>query len=117
MPFHRDGKLKIIGIGYSSRHALLPEVPTFAEVGLPDGGLVAFIGLLAPAATPREVVLRLRDALAETLADPAVKARVENTGTLLAEPALQTPEGFAELIRREATLSREAARLAGITPQ
>ncbi len=117
LPFHRDGKLRIIGIGYHQRHTLLPDVPTLAEVGLPDGGLVAFIGLLAPAATPRDVVMRLRDAFAETLADPAVKARVENTGTLLADPALQTPEGFADLIRREAVLSREAARLAGITPQ
>ncbi len=116
LPFHREGKLRIIGIGYHRRHTLLPDVPTFAEVGLPDGGLVAFIGLLAPAATPRDVVLKLQAAFAATLAEPEVRARVENTGTLLADPALQTPEGFAGLIQREAVLSREAARLAGITP-
>jgi tripartite-type tricarboxylate transporter receptor subunit TctC len=116
LPFHREGKLRIIGIGYPSRHTLLPEVPTFAEVGLPDGGLVAFIGLLAPAGTPQPVIQRLRNAFAETLAEPAVRERVEATGTLLADPTLQTPEGFADLIRHEATLSREAAKLAGLVP-
>jgi tripartite-type tricarboxylate transporter receptor subunit TctC len=117
LPLHRDGQVRIIGIGLPQRSPLLPEVPTFAEVGLPDGGLVAFIGLLAPAATPPDVVARLGDAFAGALAEPALQSRIEGMGSVVAGDADVTPEGFAALLRRELALSRQAAQLAGIKPE
>ncbi len=114
LPQHRDGQLRIIGIGLPQRLALLPEVPTFAEVGLNDGGLVAFIGLLAPANTPADVVARLRDAYAGALAEPALKQQVEAMGSVVAEGDLATPAGFAALLRRETELSRQAVQMAGL---
>ncbi|MDB5372537.1 MAG: tripartite tricarboxylate transporter substrate binding protein [Belnapia sp.] len=117
LPQHRDGALRILGIGLAQRAALLPEIPTFAEVGLEDGGLVSFIGLLVPAATPEETRGRLQQAFAGALGDPALQARVEAIGNLLATPEERTPEGFAALIRREAALSRRAIALAGLKPE
>ncbi|MDN3563277.1 Bug family tripartite tricarboxylate transporter substrate binding protein [Paeniroseomonas aquatica] len=117
LPQHRDGALRILGIGLGQRAPLLPEVPTFAEVGLQDGGLVSFIGLLVPAATPEEPRRRLQQAFAGALADPALQARVEAIGNLLATPAERTPEGFAALIERERLLSRRAIDLAGLKPE
>ena len=116
LPLHRDGQVRIIGIAMPQRSPLLPEVPTLAEVGLPDGGLVAFIGLLGPAGMPAEVLGRLRDAFAAALADPGVRERAEAMGSVVAAGADVTPEGFAALLQRETALSRQAARAAGLAP-
>ena len=117
LPQHRDGALRILGIGLGQRAPLLPEVPTFGEVGLQDGGLVSFIGLLVPAATPEEPRQRLQEALAGALGEPALRERVEAIGNLLATPEERTPAGFAALIVRERELSRRAIALAGLKPE
>ncbi len=83
-------------------------------MGLPDGGLVAFIGLLAPAGTPAEIVAVLRDAFAAALGEPAVRERVEAMGSAVATGEDTTPAGFAALLRRETELSRRAAEVAGL---
>ncbi len=114
LPLHRDGQVRIIGIAMPERSPLLPQVPTLAEVGLPDGGLVAFIGLLAPAGTPAEIVAVLRDAFAAALGEPAVRERVEAMGSAVATGEDTTPAGFAALLRRETELSRRAAEVAGL---
>ena len=116
LPLHRDGQVRIIGIAMPQRSPLLPEVPTLAEVGLPDGGLAAFIGLLGPAGLPAEVVARLRGAFAAALADPGVRERAEAMGSVVTAGADVTPEGFAALLQRETALSRRAARAAGLAP-
>jgi tripartite-type tricarboxylate transporter receptor subunit TctC len=114
LPLHRDEKVRIIGIAMPQRSPLLPDVPTLAEVGLPDGGLVAFIGLLAPAGTPREAIMKIRDALAAALADPPTRERIEGLGSVVATGEDVTPEGFARLMERERELSRRAAQAAGL---
>lgn len=114
LPLHRDGQLRIIGIALPERSPLLPDVPTLAEVGVPDGGLVSFIGILVPAGTPERVVGTLREAVAAALADPALRARVEETGSIVADAEAATPAGFAALLRRETELSRRAAAAAGM---
>ena len=70
-----------------------------------------------PAATPEEPRARLQQAFAGALADPALQARVEAIGNLLATPEERTPEGFAALIARERTQSRRAIDLAGLKPE
>ena len=114
LPLHRDGQLRIIAAGLATPLKVLPEVPSLAEVGVPDGGLVSFIGILVPAGTSERAVATLRDAFAAALVDPALRARVEETGSLMADDAATTPAGFAALLRREAELSRRAAAAAGM---
>lgn len=114
LPLHREGRLRIIGIALPERSPLLPEVPTFAELGVPDGGLVSFIGILVPAGTPDPNIRTLRDAVAGALAQPALRARVEETGSMVADAEAATPAGFAALLRRETELSRRAAAAAGM---
>ena len=117
LPQQRDGALRILGIGLGQRAPLLPDIPTFAEVGVEAGGLVSFIGLLVPAATPPDAIARLQQAFAGALAEPALRARADAIGNLVAGPDDCTPEGFAALIRREAALSRRAVQLAGLKPE
>ncbi|WP_084112926.1 Bug family tripartite tricarboxylate transporter substrate binding protein [Belnapia moabensis] len=114
LPLHRDGQLRIIGIGLPERSPLLPEVPSLAELGVPDGGLVSFIGILVPSGTLEGVIDTLRDAVAAALADPALRTRVEETGSLVAEADTASPAGFGALLRRETELSRRAAASAGM---
>jgi len=117
LPQHRDGALRIIGIGLPARIPALPDAASFAEVGVPGGGMTSFIGLLVPAATPEEPRRRLQEAFAASLADPGVVARAEAIGNLVATPVERTPAGFAELLGRERDLAREAVRLAGLKPE
>lgn len=114
LPLHRDGQLPIIAAALPQPMPLLPEIPTLAEAGVPEGGLVSFIGILVPAGTPARIVSTLQEAFAAGLAEPALRARVEETGSLMAGAEATTPTGFAALIRREAELSRRAAAAAGM---
>lgn len=117
LPMHRAGQLKIIGLGLPQRIPSLPDVQSFAEVGVEGGGLVAFVALFAPAGTPAEAISRMREALAGALADAALRERVEGLGNLVATPEQTTPEGLAALLEQERTLSRRAVQLAGLQPQ
>jgi len=117
LPQHRDGALRILGIGLPARIPALPEAASFAEVGVPGGGMTSFIGLLVPAATPEEPRRRLQAAFAAALADPGVIARAEAIGNLVATSVERTPAGFTELLARERELAREAVRLAGLKPE
>ncbi|MCO6415610.1 tripartite tricarboxylate transporter substrate binding protein [Siccirubricoccus sp. KC 17139] len=117
LPQHRDGALKMIGIGLPERLASLPEVASFAEVGLENGGLTSFIGLLAPAGTPAGPIAKIQAAFSAALADPALRQRIEAIGNLIAKPEEQTPEGFNRVIESERILSRRAVQLAGLKPE
>jgi len=114
LPLHRDGQLRIIAAALPRPLPLLPEVPVLAEVGVPDGGLVSFIGILVPAGTPAPAIGVLREAFAAALAEPGLRARVEETGSLMADAEATTPAGFAAVIRQEWALSRRAAAAAGM---
>ncbi|MBI1988635.1 MAG: tripartite tricarboxylate transporter substrate binding protein, partial [Betaproteobacteria bacterium] len=74
--FARDGKVRMMGQGGKTRSPSAPDVPTFVESGLPGFILSSSFGLLAPAGTPRPIVERVRSALLEALADPAVNNRL-----------------------------------------
>jgi len=102
MPQVKAGKMKAIAVTSRKRYALLPEVPTVAESGvkeLANFEAIAWNGVLVPAATPREIVLRLNSAINQAFADPQVRQRLEAAGL---EPAGGTPEAFGKLIADEA---------------
>ncbi|NVO05274.1 MAG: Twin-arginine translocation pathway signal [Rhodoferax sp.] len=77
---HRAGKLHVVAVMGASRQPLLPDVPTFAELGLSGFEDVPYYGIFAPAGTPRAALDRLSDALAKVLAMPDVKERLTNMG-------------------------------------
>ncbi len=96
--FIKGGKLKAIGIAAPKRHALLPEVKTFDEMGLPGVHSDNWYGLVAPKGTPAAEVDRLNRALRKALDVEAVHSRLVASGT---EPAPSTPAELAALIRSD----------------
>jgi tripartite-type tricarboxylate transporter receptor subunit TctC len=104
---------KVIGIGVSSgkRAASLPEVPTFAESGLTDFVVDSWVGILAPAKTPKPIVERLQRELAAVLNDPDVRDRYATLGI---EPVGNTPEQFGAQIRADLARWEKVVKQAGI---
>ena len=96
----KEGKLRALGVTGSKRSATFPEVPTVAEQGLPGFDAVLHYGIIAPAGTPRPIILKLNAALREALGDASVSSRFAAEG---AEPLATTPEEYAADIDREET--------------
>ncbi len=94
----RAGKLKALGTLGSARSQLSPDVPTIAESGLSGFVAESWIGIIAPAHTPREIVSRLNSHLAAILASPDTREKLLAAGV---EPSPSSPEEFAEVIRSE----------------
>jgi tripartite-type tricarboxylate transporter receptor subunit TctC len=115
-PQVRQGKLKYLAVTSAQRYALLPDVPTVAESGLPElkgFEALAWNGVLVPAGTPRAVVDRINSALNAALNDPSVRERLKSAGL---EPIGGTPEQFAKLIHDESVkwapiIKRSGARI------
>ncbi|MES2910807.1 MAG: tripartite tricarboxylate transporter substrate binding protein, partial [Pseudomonadota bacterium] len=78
--FVKDGKLRVYGVSTPKRSAAMPDVPTIAEAGLPAYGYAAWNGIVAPAATPPDVVRRLHSEFAKAIANPAVKVKLASLG-------------------------------------
>jgi tripartite-type tricarboxylate transporter receptor subunit TctC len=76
----RGGNLKLIGVTTEKRLPQFPDVPTVAESGLPGFFFNSWFTILAPAATPKEIVARLNAEVLKALADPEVRAKLENLG-------------------------------------
>lgn len=107
----QDGKLRALGVSAPQRLAVLPQVPTFAELNLMELNWSAFFGLVAPAHTPQPVVARLNAALNEALAQAAVR---DLLSAQQATVTPGTPAQFSALIGREMTRMRRATQAANI---
>ncbi len=114
MPHIRSGRLRGLGITSSARNAVVPEIPTVAEAGLPGYESVQWYGVLAPAKTPKEIVARLHSEVTRVLQLPEIKERLAGDG---ADPVGNTPEEFARFIQSELTKWAKVARDAGIKPE
>jgi tripartite-type tricarboxylate transporter receptor subunit TctC len=106
----RSGKLRALGVTTRERSALL-DVPTVIEQGIPDFDVNAWFGLLAPAGTPPEVVLRLSAESAKALRQPALRERLQGLGL---NPAPNSPEEFGVFIRGELERWAKVARAVNI---
>jgi len=110
----RGGQLRPLAISGEHRVSALPEVPTFAEAGLPGYGVINWSGLAAPKGTPDAVVGRLHAAAVQALAAPDMKAFIADLGS---EPGGIAPDTFGRLITEEAGRWREVAAAGGIERQ
>jgi tripartite-type tricarboxylate transporter receptor subunit TctC len=110
----KAGKLKALATTGATRPETLPDLPTVAEAGVPGYAAVGWFGLLAPAATPKDVVARLSVDANRVLKDLEVKKRMESLG---ADPAGNTPEEFARFIRDDQAKWAKLMREAGIKPE
>ena len=98
MPFVQAGRLVPIVVAAPQRLPQLPNVPTFKEVGLEAVNRTAYYGIYGPKGLPREIVDKVNAGVRKALEDPAVRKRIEDTGSIVVG---NTPEQFAEQIKAE----------------
>ena len=103
----KGGKLKAIAVMSDKRVDALPEVPTFAEVGLKDANNMAWYGLVGPAGLPREVVQKVHAAALKTLNDADTKKRLADGGSIVDGG---TPEQFVQKMAREIALRKDIVK-------
>ncbi len=114
LPLHRAGSAKIIAIANAERSSALPQVPTFAESGMSDFRSITWFGCVAPPGTPASVAEKVQRDLAETLARPAVAAKLIG---LMLEPVASTPAQAAQFFVAEAALWGKVIRDTGAKAQ
>ena len=107
----KSGKLRALGVTSPKRSALLPDVTTLAEAGLPGFEMLSWFGLLAPAATPRAIITRLNTETIKALGAAEIKTAIAAQGS---EAMPGTPEQFGEYIKSEITRIGKIAKTAGI---
>ena len=113
LPMIREGRLLALAVSSPARSAALPDTPTIAEAGVPEAEFNFWIGLLAPAKTPREVVNRLNAELRQIVQLPEVKERLARLG---AEAFPLSPQEFDAFIRAEYTALGRAIKSSGAAP-
>ena len=111
LPFIKDGRLVAIVVAAPQRLKELPNVPTFKEVGLEPVNRMAYYGILGPKGLPKEVVDKVYNATKTALNDPAVRKRIEDTGSILVG---NTPQQFADQIKAEYGVYKKVVESAGL---
>jgi tripartite-type tricarboxylate transporter receptor subunit TctC len=117
LPMHQDKKAHILAIAAAHRSQLAPDIPTFEESGVKGFIAQSYIGIVAPAKTPAEIVAQLQGAVAKGLAagSPAAE-RLVALGSEVATPEQMTAAGFTAFIHADYDAMRDAAKVAGIQP-
>jgi tripartite-type tricarboxylate transporter receptor subunit TctC len=113
VPHVQSGKLHALGVMSAKRSPVMPNVPTMAEAGVANLELSAWMGMLAPAKTPRAIVDQLNRAVAAAF-DNELRAKLAESGI---EVATSTPEELQQLIARDIKLHAELVSAAGLVPQ
>jgi len=111
LPYVKTARLRALAVASAKRAAVLPDVPTFAESGLPGFEATVWWGVLAPAATPKDVIARLNGEIVRALRAPEVKERFTTLG---AEATGSTPEQFGEFLKSETAKWANVIKTSGI---
>ena len=98
LPFIKSARLKALAVTSATRSRALPDVPTVAESALPGFDVTVWFAVLAPAATPRDIVTRLNSEIVKAIKSPDMRERLAQQG---ADPVGNTPEDFAAVIKRD----------------
>jgi tripartite-type tricarboxylate transporter receptor subunit TctC len=98
LPHVKSGALKPMGTLSATRIAILPDVPTVREMGLPNMEMRGWNGFFAPAKTPQPVIARLNQEIVKAAKHPDVQARMAEVG---AEPVGSSPEELAQVVREQ----------------
>lgn len=114
MPHVKSGKVKPLAVNAAKRQALLPDVPTLAEAGMPQFDRYTWFGMFAPAGTPPQIVARVQREVVAALQAPDLLERFAAVG---AEPVGSTPADFVERIRSDAARWSEVIRKADVKVQ
>ncbi|MDB5412436.1 MAG: hypothetical protein JWR10_771, partial [Rubritepida sp.] len=113
LPGIRDGNFVALGIVSGARHRLLPDLPTFAELGFPQIVSDTWYGVVMPAGARAEVKAGLSAALLESIGRPATRTRMAEMGL---DVLAQGPAALTERIRRDTVAYAEVVRAANLTP-
>jgi tripartite-type tricarboxylate transporter receptor subunit TctC len=105
LPLVRAGTIKAYAVTSETRLALAPDIPTFAEIGLPAMSWSGWYALFGPKGTPRQIIDRLNLATTQALADPVVRSRLADLGLEIFPRERQTPEALGELVKANAEKS------------
>lgn len=114
LPHVRSGKLKALAVTTAKRSAAVPELPTVAEAGLPGYEATAWFGVLAPAATPPQIIAKLNAAIVKSLRTREMQERLAAEGT---EPVGNTPEQFAQTVRNDIAKWAKVVKSSGARPE
>ena len=110
--FIRSGKVRAVAMATAQRYPALPDVPTFAESGLPQYQYDAWFGLLAPAKTPAPILKKISEDVASVMKNDDVVKRLETMGAI---PVVSTPEQFDATIRSDADRYGKLLKAAGVS--
>jgi tripartite-type tricarboxylate transporter receptor subunit TctC len=110
-PYIKAGKVRAIAVCSPTRSHYFPDVQTTAEGGYPGVQLSNHYSLLLPAKTPRDIVMKLHDAVAKTMSTPDVREKFTNIG---ADPLIMSPDEFTEFIRKDIDKWAKVAKAANI---
>src|SRR5262245_33923800 len=114
-PLHEDGKVRALAVASPQRMVNWAEIPTMDEQGYPGFDHRGFVGLAAPGKTPPAIVALLNKHLNDSINSASFHRRIEPLGMTI--PTDNTPEKFAEFMRRELAKQAELAKLTGHSPQ
>jgi tripartite-type tricarboxylate transporter receptor subunit TctC len=114
LPLAKDNQIRLLAVAYKQRVSVAPEVPTLPEQGINGVDVDFWLGMLAPAATPREIVARYNTVLNEILRSPRIVEKLTTQGFASVGG---TPDEFGELIAKDLAKWRKVVKEAGIVPE
>jgi len=114
LPWIKQGRVFPIAVASAKRVPGLENVPTLAELGLPQVNRVAFYGIYGPKGLPQDIVNKIHDAVRKTLDDPEVKKRIEETGSVVVG---NTPAQFAQEIKTEFETYKKVVEVQKLKPE
>ncbi len=113
LPQLQDGKVRVLAVTSPTRALTLPDVPTMTEAGHPGIVGESWVGFVAPAGTPKDVIATLNRGIVRMLAEPEMKERLATLGF---DPVASTPEGFATRLQTELAMWSKVIHAADIKP-